>query len=611
METHTFQEVPSVKNMMCQHQHCIDGKKKDLLKQLDYQVEVENTEQETSMPYSKTPKQTKKRKSQSVMLESLQPIKKKICKDKLNSSEINTPTTKSSKTLDQDSTGKGKVSVPFWNKYTKALSKKLWLPTKTDCVDLDSNWWNGSLKNLGQNSWFSVKQSVMKKTTQENSQKIYSQLQQSLWQEIMDSEQAKTEKEEKKLKTTKITKESKQLKVRKIRLYPTKKQREILKQWFGTFRWTYNKCLEGIKNGMAKNKKELRAKYLNSINFKDNEELKWVLETPYDVRDEAMRDLLKAYKSNFASKREKFDIKFKSKKMRTQSIVIHNKHWKNGTFHPTFFGKDPIRGSEPLPEKLGFDCRLQMDNLQEFYLCLIIPIEIRSDSQRPDFDERTKKMIALDPGVRTFMTGYDPNNRCIKWGKSDIGRIYRLCYVLDDLQSRWAKTKANKRYQMKKAGKRIRKKIRSLVDEIHKKLSKWLCEEYNIILLPIFETQKMTIKNKRKIRSKTARAMLTWSHYRFQQRLINKSREYPWCKIIICDEQYTSKTCGSCGHIKTNLGGSKVYRCNQCNIDLDRDMNGARNILLRYLTLNKIEQSGKSDCVGSYPLHSMNDAKIE
>ena len=113
--------------------------------------------------------------------------------------------------------------------------------------------------------------------------------------------------------------------------------------------------MEGIKSGIKRNKKELRAKYLNSINFKDNEELKWVLETPYDVRDEAMRDLLKTYKSNFASKREKFDIKFKSKKMRTQSIVIHNKHWKNGTFHPTFFGKDSIRGSEPLPEKLGFD----------------------------------------------------------------------------------------------------------------------------------------------------------------------------------------------------------------------------------------------------------------
>ena len=111
----------------------------------------------------------------------------------------------------------------------------------------------------------------------------------------------------------------------------------------------------------------------------------------------------------------------------------------------------------------------------------------------------------------------------------------------------------------------------------------------------------MIIKNKRRIRSKTARAMLTWSHYRFQQRLINKSREYPWCKVIICDEQYTSKTCGHCGVIKQNLNSSKIFKCSSCHVTIDRDFNGARNILLRYMTLLKsLEQSDLSGCVGSY-----------
>src|SRR5690606_5835919 len=164
METNIFQDPLFVKNTMFQHQHCIDGNKRDLLKQLDYQVEVENIEQKTSMPYLKTLKQTKKRKRQSVTLESHQPIKKKTCKDKSTTSKRNSQNMKLSKTSDQVSTGNAKVSCPFWNRYTMELSKKLWLPTKTDCVDLDSNWWNGYLKNLGQNSWFSVKQSVMKKT---------------------------------------------------------------------------------------------------------------------------------------------------------------------------------------------------------------------------------------------------------------------------------------------------------------------------------------------------------------------------------------------------------------------------------------------------------------
>ena len=48
--------------------------------------------------------------------------------------------------------------------------------------------------------------------------------------------------------------------------------------------------------------------------------------------------------------------------------------------------------------------------------------------------------------------------------------------------------------------------------------------------------------------------MLTWSHYRFRMRLIAKAREYPHCKVIVVDEAYTSKTCGSCGNIHQRLG---------------------------------------------------------
>ena len=90
---------------------------------------------------------------------------------------------------------------------------------------------------------------------------------------------------------------------------------------------------------------------------------------------------------------------------------------------------------------------------------------------------------------------------------------------------------------------------------------------------------------------------VTWSHYRFRQRLLNKSREYPWCSIIICDEAYTSKTCGECGFIHNKLGGSKVFDCPQCGEVQDRDMNGARNILLRYETLNYNREVDHPDMV--------------
>ena len=45
-------------------------------------------------------------------------------------------------------------------------------------------------------------------------------------------------------------------------------------------------------------------------------------------------------------------------------------------------------------------------------------------------------MISLDPGVRTFMTGYDPSGMAVECGKNDIGRIYRLCHAYEKLQSK-------------------------------------------------------------------------------------------------------------------------------------------------------------------------------
>ncbi len=33
------------------------------------------------------------------------------------------------------------------------------------------------------------------------------------------------------------------------------------------------------------------------------------------------------------------------------------------------------------------------------------------------------------------------------------------------------------------------------------------------------------------------------------------------CKVIECDEAYTSKTCGYCGTINYKLCSSKVFRC--------------------------------------------------
>ena len=57
------------------------------------------------------------------------------------------------------------------------------------------------------------------------------------------------------------------------------------------------------------------------------------------------------------------------------------------------------------------------------------------------------------------------------------------------------------------------------------------------------------------------------------------------CRRHNCKEYWTSKTCGCCGKLNKALKGSSVFRCisEKCGFVADRDLNGARNILLRQM----------------------------
>jgi putative transposase len=373
-------------------------------------------------------------------------------------------------------------------------------------------------------------------------------------------------------------------KAKKIRLFPTCDQQCTLLRWFGAARWTYNRCVESCTRRdepESATKENLRALHINSCSPNLPE---WTKETPYDVRDEAMNDFIKAYSTQkmlvAQGKRKCFTMKFRSKR-RDQSIAVLSKHWKpRHYFDPANFVGAPLVAAEPLPPTLKYDSRLIRDKCGRYFLCIPQALD--------DYLAHTQEneIIALDPGVRTFMTGYDPSGKILEIGAKDMTRIYRLCDAMDGIQSRFQQptTKARKRYRLKRAWKRLQVRVRNLIDEVHKKTTLTLVKSYKVILLPKFETSQMVKKAQRKIRSKTARGMLTWAHYRFQQRIIDKTREYRQCKVIIVDESYTSKTCGFCGHIHTKLGGNKVFKCPQCGVKLDRDVNGARNILLKFLT---------------------------
>jgi len=387
--------------------------------------------------------------------------------------------------------------------------------------------------------------------------------------------------------TSESDEDKKDLVAKKIKLKLLPEQRATLRRWCGVYRWTYNECVrlccltrQVVYCGKNKTIKELRSRVANASSPVVKQR-PWILRVPYDVRDGAIREFVKNLMTEIgkvkANSSFRFWMRFKAKTDPSMSFPVLKKLWKDGTYFPRFLsGK--IKGYEAIPPQLECDSKIVKTRANDFFIC--IPTTRPTPVPAPWAYEGS--CIALDPGVRTFLTGYDPSGRIVEIGKSDVDQVFRMCYRVDRIMAKVSKAKNHKqRYQRKRAACRARTKLQNCIMDLHAKTAKYLCETYELIFLPKFTTQQMVRRANRKIRSRTARMMLTFAHYKFRQRLLDKSRNYDNVQVVIVNEAYTSKTCTMCGTIKTNLGGNKTFKCSSCSWKGDRDVNGARNIYIR------------------------------
>jgi putative transposase len=439
------------------------------------------------------------------------------------------------------------------------------LPTKTDCVDSGSNSSSTFAGALKCDSWFTIEK---KQAAIKNSPRIFWPSSTSLLPVTTGEGQAQTGSDGVRIKT------------RTFCLKPTRKQRRVLAQWFGVYRWTYNQCVSAYYSGQFKpcGGKRVQQGALRAICVNKTCPLlankSWVLKVPYDVRDEALREFLNNLNTELG-KGTKFRLSYKSREDRSSSIQVLKKHWKNGHYCKTSLpGK--LRTTEGDVLMLEKDSKLVKTRYNTYSLCVVY------ESEDPITTKLPSNSVALDPGVRTFMTGYDPSGNIVEIGKGDSNALFKMCRGVDKVMSRVATATNHKsRYQRKRAGARMRQQIKNRIKDLHRKAAKYLCETYKTIFLPVFGPSQMVRKRNRKIRSKTVRQMLTFSHYQFRQHLLHKAKDYNGCRVVLVDEAYTSKTCSRCGHIKQKLGGAKVYHCKECGLVIDRDINGARNIWIR------------------------------
>lgn len=391
--------------------------------------------------------------------------------------------------------------------------------------------------------------------------------------------------------------------MRQIKIYPTITQKKLLKKWFDDSRCTYNLGIQNINEkglrswmstrndvvtyiryycptcntypGRARLCKICGNELIQQVNDKLTEEITL---TPKHIRLSSIKNLYAAYKSAITNIQRNnikyFHIKHKSKKIKNDSIEIELPSFKLNKNSCTIYSNEfkftknnkkmKKKTLKQIPDNVLHNPKICYNGVHKFYY-LAIPLE--QEIKPYKFTEN--KILSLDPGVKTLLTGYDSNN-------GNMLQFENRVELLKKLKKKIAEMQTNKKRYTK-----WYKRFDNIINDNHTRISNYITNNYDVIFLPKFESQKLKSKNK----YYNYKHLNMNKHYQLQQKLLwlglKKSK-----KVLIVSEEYTSKTCGVCGTINKNLNlSNRTYSCisKSCNYKVDRDYNGARNILIKTL----------------------------
>ena len=174
---------------------------------------------------------------------------------------------------------------------------------------------------------------------------------------------------------------------------------------------------------------------------------------------------------------------------------------------------------------------------------------------------------------------------------ADMG-LLRLLTLSDGTQidnPRWLRQsldelrRAQRRLARARKGSHRRQDRRQIVARLHEhvanvrrdfwhKLTHWLVQHYGLIVLEDLNLAFMTRHEHLALSAHDA------ALGRFRQLLDDKAAE-AGSHVTTVNAAYTSQACSGCGVMVEKDLSVRVHRCPECSLELDRDLNAARNIL--------------------------------
>ena len=407
----------------------------------------------------------------------------------------------------------------------------------------------------------------------------------------------------------------------------------MVNEWIQTSRYVYNKTVDAINKGSPVDEFKLRDQFVTSKTKKthpkyqeltseidnlkrlrnkkktDKEKLKcqeeidakkielrniakslpaeendtineWELNTHKDIRTGAIKDVCSAFKGCFTRLKKgqinHFEMGFRRKSNPKQTILLPKsvvKKNQNGIRIPALKMNVKIQvGKRSWKElqtiEIENDCRLVFDKNEYF---MMVPRKKKITEER-----KADSYCGIDMGIRTFATMYGSNGLTeIDYDGNQLDKINKK---LDNIRSKRIRPlKLNQRLRTRRRHlNKLERRKEHLVDELHWKSINMILNKNHLVFYGDIKSHDIVKSGENRWLNRRFQDLKL---YKYKQRLEEKCIERNRMFTAV-NECYTTKTCSMCGTMN-DPGKSKVYHSMKCKRKIGRDVNAAKNILMK------------------------------
>lgn len=353
----------------------------------------------------------------------------------------------------------------------------------------------------------------------------------------------------------------------KYRIYPNKKQQELLQKTFGCCRYVYNYFLDKKITEYKENKKSLSFYDTSKMLTQLKKEKEWLKEPDKDALQKTLKNLDNAYQKFF--KEHTGYPKFKSKKNRHQSYTTscsnNNIRFENKHIKLPKLGCVKIRDKQ-IPQGRILNTTISQEPNGHYY-CSLCCTDIEFSQY-----SKTNKNVGIDLGIVDFAILSDgikiKNPRFYEKSEKKLAKLQRKLLRKTIGGSNWNKAR------IKIAN--LQKHISNQRKDFLQKLTTNIVKQYDIICIEDLDVKSMK-ETESNVRNKHV-IDVSWSEFR--RMLTYKSTWYG--KILSVIDRYfpSSQICHCCGHKDGKKSVEiRYWICSNCGSKLDRDNNASINIL--------------------------------